>query len=82
MRVISWNVQGALDREFGRVCRLMLADNKPDIFIVIEPRCSGTRARTSIRKLGFTFHIISEVQGFAGGIWILWNKPGINMRTL
>lgn len=49
---------------------------------VQEPRCSGTRAIATIKKLGFKYHIISDARGFAGGIWILWNSDDVHLSPL
>lgn len=68
MKVLNWNVRRALSEEFDRVFRQLVAVERPYIVILLEPRLSGNRAVTTIRKSGFRFFIISEAHGFAGGL--------------
>lgn len=82
MKVISWNVRGAVGKEFDRTFRLLMASQKSNIVIIQEPRCSGNRAISTIRKLGFRFHIISDARGYAGGIWILWNDGDLKLNVI
>lgn len=46
----------------------MMGNYKSDLVVILEPRCSGVRARVMIRKLGFSHHIISEARDFSGGV--------------
>ncbi|KAL4333154.1 hypothetical protein GQ457_07G014860 [Hibiscus cannabinus] len=41
---------------------------------LFEPRISGSRASSVIRKLGFPKSFRVEAHGFSGGIWILWKE--------
>ncbi|KAK7244397.1 hypothetical protein RIF29_39218 [Crotalaria pallida] len=47
--------------------------------IIQESRCSGARARSIIKKFGFRNSIVSDVVGYSGGIWILWNNSNISV---
>ncbi|KAF7820651.1 ribonuclease H [Senna tora] len=43
--------------------------------IILElQRCSGIKAETTIKKMGFSNYALNEARGYAGGIWALWNK--------
>ncbi|KAF7839228.1 ribonuclease H [Senna tora] len=41
---------------------------------LFETRCSGIKAETTIKKLGFNYYALNEARGYVGGIWALWNK--------
>lgn len=43
------------------------------VFIILEPRISGDRAKRVIYKLGFDNNYKVEVEGYSRGIWILWD---------
>ncbi|GMJ01786.1 hypothetical protein HRI_003847800 [Hibiscus trionum] len=73
VKIIIWNVQGALGADFNRYFRLFVHLHKPDIFAVIEPRISGAKADSFIRRSGFQASYRVEASGFSGGIWVLWN---------
>ncbi|KAF7839252.1 ribonuclease H [Senna tora] len=47
---------------------------KPDMVCLFETRCSGIKAETTIKKLGFNYYALNEARGYVGGIWALWNK--------
>lgn len=47
---------------------------KPDIVAILEPKVSGAKADYFIKGSGFEFSHRVEAEGFAGGIWILWNR--------
>ena len=40
-----------------------------DILAILEPRISGTRARSVIKKLGFSNSFVVDAEGFSGGGW-------------
>lgn len=82
MILLNWNVRGACGSEFSRIFRLLMNSHKPDLVVLQEPRCSGRRALSTIRKLGFSFQVISEANGFSDGIWILWNRAIYLLRPL
>ncbi|KAI9124541.1 hypothetical protein K1719_004463 [Acacia pycnantha] len=44
------------------------------IFVILEPRISGSKADAVIKKLGFHNSHRVEASGFSGGIWILWSS--------
>ncbi|KAI9079071.1 hypothetical protein K1719_038979 [Acacia pycnantha] len=44
------------------------------IFVILEPRISGSKADAVIKKLGFHNSHRVESSGFSGGIWILWSS--------
>ncbi|XLR39159.1 hypothetical protein S83_023819 [Arachis hypogaea] len=82
MITIIWNVRGAASGAFRRIYKEMMKQYKPDITILLETKCSGQVARNVIKQLGYTNYIIEEAQGFAGGIWICWNRNDINIISI
>ncbi|KAL4280940.1 hypothetical protein GQ457_03G011290 [Hibiscus cannabinus] len=54
--------------------RRVVRDSKPVLVALFEPRISGSRASSVIRKLGFPKSFRVEAHGFSGGIWILWKE--------
>ncbi|GMJ02456.1 hypothetical protein HRI_003914800 [Hibiscus trionum] len=74
VKVIFWNVQGALGSYFFRCFNLMVQVQKPDIVALFEPRISGRKADSFIRRSGFDNSYRVEATGFSGGIWVLWRS--------
>ncbi|GMI83210.1 hypothetical protein HRI_001990300 [Hibiscus trionum] len=72
VRVIFWNVQGALGSDFFRCFKLMVQVQKPDIVALFEPQISSRKADNFIRRSGFDNSYRVEVTCFSGGIWVLW----------
>lgn len=82
MIVLNRNVRGALGKSFGQTFRLLMATHKPDMVVIQEPGCSGSRALNTIRKLGFRHSIVSDTRGFSGGIWIMWNSNELKVKEI
>ncbi|GMI74429.1 hypothetical protein HRI_001112200 [Hibiscus trionum] len=78
VKVIFWNVQGALSSDLFRYFRFMLHEKKPDIVALFEPRISGWKADDFIRRSGFEFSYRVEATGFSGGIWVMW-RPSVRL---
>ncbi|MBA0674328.1 hypothetical protein Goari_015931, partial [Gossypium aridum] len=55
--------------------------HKLDIFSLLEPRISGTKADTIIAKLGWDKSYRVEAVGFSRGIWIGW-KNSIGLEVI
>ncbi|GMI80936.1 hypothetical protein HRI_001762900 [Hibiscus trionum] len=72
VKVIFWNVQGALSSEFYRCFKLLVQVQRPDVIALFEPRISGPKADRFIRRSGFDCSYRVEANGFSGGIWVLW----------
>lgn len=61
---------------------MLIMEQMPDLVIVQETRCSGSKAIKLIKKMGFINHILSEAKGYSGGIWLLWNKVDLNIQAI
>lgn len=64
INICCWNSRGAASRGFPRVCRDMCKHFSVDLFIILEPRCSGERAGKVITQMGFSNSWRWEAQGF------------------
>ncbi|GMI89893.1 hypothetical protein HRI_002658600 [Hibiscus trionum] len=71
VKIIYWNVQGALDLGFNCPFKLLIKKRRLDIFAIMEPYISGFEADNIIRRSGFDSSYRVEAQGFSGRIWIL-----------
>lgn len=74
MLVLLWNGRGAGNRKFLRNARDLVALQKPDCLIIVEPRISGAKADARIQQLRFDHSTKVDARGFSGGIWVLWNN--------
>ncbi|XP_061354598.1 uncharacterized protein LOC133299173 [Gastrolobium bilobum] len=63
---------------FCRFCR----KHKVGLAAILEPRVSGIKASSIIRRLGFTNHFVVDAHGFAGGIWVVWNNNDVKLSLL
>ncbi|MFQ6648100.1 hypothetical protein Gotur_021108 [Gossypium turneri] len=81
LSILSWNVQGCTSDKFLRAFREYNNQHKLDIFSLLEPRISGTKADTIIAKLGWYKSYRVEAVGFSRGIWIGW-KNSIGLEVI
>ena len=82
MKILMWNCRGALNPKFKRrVCELV-ANHRPSIMVITETRVGGERAEKIIEGLPFDGFITTDTIGYAGGLWILWNKEGVEISLL
>lgn len=49
----------------------MIRSFKPEVFIILEARISGTEADAICNNLGKIDWVRSEAIGFSSGVWIL-----------
>lgn len=71
-----WNCRGARSDRFHRTFKQYMRDYQLEVVAVLEQRISGDSANGVIRKLNFNFSFRVEVDGFKGGIWLLWKRNG------
>lgn len=81
LTVFSSNCQRCASGKFLKVFHEYIAEYKPDIVCLLEPRISGKNANFVIEKLGFNFFHRVETTGFLGGIWVGW-KDIVNILIL
>ncbi|XVE65588.1 hypothetical protein DITRI_Ditri08aG0012200 [Diplodiscus trichospermus] len=71
--ILIWNYQGAASQEFKRACKTLVHNYRPDVLALLEPRISGLKADSFIKKSGFEYSYRMKAVGFSERIWILWN---------
>ena len=82
MNVIIWNSRGALKPNFQSHVRKLTQDHDPAIFVVMETRLGGVRAREITDQLPFDNAIHIDTIGYAGGLWLLWNSDRVDITLL
>lgn len=71
MNILVWNCRGALKPSFKRNIRELVWKHDPAIFVVMETRIGGERAREITDDLPFDGAIHTDTIGYAGGLWVL-----------
>lgn len=82
MIIASWNCRGAGNRSFPNTVKDIVREHNIDVLCLMEARISGRRAEIVVRKLGFHNWIRLEASGFAGGIWVLWDKIDVSIELI
>lgn len=72
--IMFWNVQGADSKYFRQAFRTLIRSFNPAMVVLLEPRISGSKADAFIKFCGFERSHRVGAEGFAGGIWLLWNS--------
>ncbi|OMO91594.1 hypothetical protein CCACVL1_07070 [Corchorus capsularis] len=81
MKILSYNARGAANPLFKQLVRQLVADHKPTMLIITEPRISGSRGELVRNSLGFDGSEYVDPIGFSGGIWILWHTTEIDVTV-
>lgn len=71
--IFVWNCQGAGNATFLNSFRFMMKEHKSDLVVLLETHISGKKANEFIRKTNFLYSHRIEAEGFARGIWLMWN---------
>ncbi|KAJ6374110.1 hypothetical protein OIU78_029752 [Salix suchowensis] len=80
--VVTWNVRGA-----GKVkCASTIKDFKKiyaiDVFAVLKPRISGSKALNVAINLGFShYHIVDAIR-LSRGVWLLYNGNTVSLQVI
>ncbi|XP_056685482.1 uncharacterized protein [Spinacia oleracea] len=74
MKICMWNVRGANRNLFLSHAKEIGFNQNPDIFIFLETKADGSRARETMLALKFSdFRVVRPI-GTRGGIWMFWKK--------
>ena len=73
MNIIVWNSRGVLKPNFQNHVQELTRLHDPTIFVVMETRFSGERAKEITNRLLFDGAIHANIIWYAGGLWVLWN---------
>ena len=82
MNIIIWNSRGALKPNFQNHVRELARSHDLAIFVVMETKLGGERAREIIDRLPFDGAIHTDTIGYAGGLWLLWNSDKVEVQAL
>ncbi|KAL4299224.1 hypothetical protein AHAS_Ahas17G0079500 [Arachis hypogaea] len=80
MNIISWNYRGTASKGFSFIIKDLVYRYHANLIFLLETHISGHKAEATIKNLGFDSWCISDADGFAGGIWCLWNKSLWNIE--
>lgn len=81
MIVITWNCRGARGKEFRRSLINYYRSTGDELVALQETRCSGVRARNTIRSLGFYKCFLSEATSFSPGGLASLEQRGYSTRV-
>ncbi|XP_056692071.1 uncharacterized protein [Spinacia oleracea] len=74
MKICMWNVRGENRNLFLSHAKEIVFNQNPDIFIFLETKADGSRARETMLALKFSdFRVVRPI-GTRGGIWMFWKK--------
>ncbi|KAI9107229.1 hypothetical protein K1719_021838 [Acacia pycnantha] len=79
---IGGGTPGEASKGFAAVLRDLKFRHRLDVAVILEPRISGNRASRIIRNWGFRHSIRMEAEGFAGGIWIVWDRDDLSINVI
>ena len=82
MNIIIWNYRGALKLSFQANFRDLVANHDPIIFVVMETRLGSEMAKEIMGKLPFQGVIHTDLVGFVGGLWFLWDSDRVEVTNL
>ncbi|KAL4649489.1 hypothetical protein ACB092_01G016900 [Castanea dentata] len=82
MNVIIWNCRGAMKPSFQSYIRELVRNQNPAMFVVMETKVGGDRAREITDRLPFDGAVHTNIIGYAGGLWLLWNSDRVEVTLL
>lgn len=80
--MIAWNCRGAGSSAALRHLILLVRSHKPHILILAETKISSNFILNIYTKTHFNDCLVSEVIGFYGGIWILWDNTKLRIDIM
>lgn len=78
--ILFWNCRGAGRQGFLCEIKDLMKEHRMSIVILFEPRISGVMSDRVCKKFGKKCWIRSEVRGFSGGDWVLWDNAEVNLK--
>ena len=82
MNILIWNSRGALKPSFQTYIHKLARRHDLVIFVIIETKLGGSKAKEVSDRLPFDGAIHMETIGFFGGLWLLWNEDKVEIREL
>ena len=71
MKLLVWNYNGAVSREFLSISKELMKKNRPNVIGLVETKLNSEKADEVCNKLNFDSWIGIETVGYNGGIWAL-----------
>ena len=82
MNFVIWNSRGDLKPNFQGHIRSLVHEYNPAIFVVMETKLGGDRAKAITDRLPFDGAIHTNTIGYSGGLWLLWNSDFVEVELL
>ncbi|XP_030925662.1 uncharacterized protein LOC115952618 [Quercus lobata] len=82
MNYIVWNSRGALKPNFQSHVKELARVHDPAVFVVMETRLGGERAKGITDRLPFDGAIHTDTVGRTGGLWLLWNSDKVEVTLM
>lgn len=76
MKFISWNCRGIGNPRFRRHVKDLYRMQRPDMLCLLETRSCSSVVDDIPVMLGFHNNFRVPSDGFAGGLWVMWNNNG------
>lgn len=80
-KLLCWNCRGAGELKFMRAIKDLIKLHEPSIVVLLEPKISGGDADQVIKEIGFSGQYHIDPEGFAHGIWILWQTEDVRAEV-
>ncbi|KAF7811858.1 Retrovirus-related Pol polyprotein from transposon TNT 1-94 [Senna tora] len=80
LNFLAWNARGASSPSFRRIFTDLKNQYQPNLVLISETRVGEDRVAKIIPTLGFSNFFRVDPMGFAGGIWLLWDRDQIAMK--
>lgn len=80
--ILCWNCRGAASKGFPGLVRDLVSRYKADICFLCEPRVSGRKAKSIVRRCGWKCVEVVEAVGFSGGLWLCWNDAVVDVEII
>lgn len=80
--IFLWNCRGAASSSFHRFCKQYLDVHHPDVVVVMETIVDPLKLQRTFGLLGFDGFLSTDVQGYAGGIVVVWKTAQLHITLL
>lgn len=80
--ILVWSCRGTGARGTLRHIQEMIKRHKPPIVALLEPRVQNSSFASIFHSEIMTDMIAVETRGFAGGIWLMWNRHKLTVEDL
>jgi hypothetical protein len=79
-KIFVWNCRGASNTSFFRYCKQYITMHKPVMIVIVETRCDPLSLDRTFKLLGYDGLVATNVQGYAGGIAVAWQKDQVSVE--